>query len=325
MKTFLRMLAIGGLVFPAFGLFSPAQAADNYPSKPVRLVVAFAPGGPADIVTRLIQQGMQEALKTPIIVENRAGAGGNIVSELVAKSAADGYTLLVNTTAFAVNPTLYSNPGYDAEKDFVPVVIIATQPNTISVNQSLGINTLAELQALVKKEKRAFASPGSGTTPHLTGAHLFNILWKADVTHVPFRGAGPAAAAVYAGEPPIASTAVAAVLSFHKQGRVRILAVSSEKRIPALPNVPTLDELGYPQIKDYTWVALFAPAGTPAAVVQRLNDAVNKVVAMPDVREKLDQQALTVVGGSPAQAADYVKLELRRWGEVVKATNAKAE
>lgn len=325
MKKFFRLLALGALVFSAFGLSSSAPAADSYPSKPVRLVVAFAPGGPADIVARLIQQGMQDTLKTQIVVENKAGAGGNIGTETVAKSAADGYTLLINTTAFAVNPTLYSNPGYDAEKDFVPIAIIVTQPNVISVNQKLGINTLAELQALVKKEKLAFASPGSGTTPHLTGAHLFNTLWKADVTHVPFRGAGPAAAAVYAGEPPIASTAIAAVLAFHKQGRVRILAVSSEKRILALPNVPTLNELGYPQIDDYTWVALFAPAGTPAAVVQQLNEAVNKVVAMPEVKDKLDQQALTIVGGSASQAADYVRLELKRWGEIVKATNAKAE
>ncbi len=325
MKTYSRLLVVSGALFALLSLSVPALAADSYPSKAVRLVVAFAPGGPADIVTRLIQQGMQDALKTPIIIENRAGAGGNIGTELVAKSAADGYTLLVNTTAFAVNPTLYANPGYDAEKDFVPIAIIATQPNVISVNQKLGINTLAELQALVKKQKLAFASPGSGTTPHLTGAHLFNTLWQADVTHVPFRGAGPAAAAVYAGEPPIASTAVAAVLAFHKQGRVRILAVSSEKRIPALPNVPTLNELGYPQIEDYTWVALFAPAATPAAVVQQLNEAVNKVVASAEIRDKLDQQALTVVGGPPAQAAAYIRSELKRWGEVVKETGAKAE
>jgi len=305
--------------------WSVCAYADNYPSKPIRTVVNFAPGGPVDVVVRLLAPGMQNVLGQPLVIENRTGAGGNIGTVAVAKSAGDGYTLLGTSSAFAVNPSLTSDAGYDAEKDFVPVALIARQPNLIFVHPSVPATTLNELIEVVKKGKYSYASPGSGTTPHLTGENLFRVIAKADVQAIHFRGAGPAAAAVVSGEPPIGSMAVTAVLPYIRAGKLRALAISSAKRSPTLPDVPTFAEAGYPSIQDYTWVALLAPAGTPPDAVQKLNEAVNKALALPDVRERLDGLAFDAVGGSSAQFADYLHTELRHWATVVHDTGAKLE
>ncbi|HEX7557877.1 MAG TPA: tripartite tricarboxylate transporter substrate-binding protein, partial [Usitatibacter sp.] len=236
----------------------------------------------------------------------------------------DGYTILATSSAFAVNVTLSPNAGYEPG-DFAPIVQAATQPNVIVVNSTFPAKTLAELLEMAKTMKLAYASPGTGTTPHLTGEHIFKLVAKLDVTHIPHKGAGPAAAAVVAGEPPIGSLAVTAPMPFLKSGRLRALAISSATRSAQLPDVPTFVELGYPEIQEYTWVGFFAPKGTPPEIVQKLNDAINRALQMPDVREKLEALTLEPVGGTPQQFSDYVRSEVVKWGLVVKQTGARVD
>lgn len=310
----------------AFLSASSLAIAAQYPDKPIRLVVAFAPAGPVDITARILSTQLSEILKQSVIVENKAGAGGNIGAQYVANSAPDGYTFLVTSAAFAVNPSLYgAAAGYNPEKNFTPVVVATTQPNVISVNEKVPAKTIAELKELSAKENLSYSSPGSGTTPHLTCENLFKVVWKSNIAHIPYKGAGPASFAVVSGETPIGCTAVAGVYQFSKQGKVRILGVSSEKRLPNLPDVPTLAEQGYPQIKDYTWTAIFAPTKTPPDIVQKMNQAVNQVLTNPEMKEKFDQAGLITVGGNPKSTNEYIAEELKRWAQIVKDTGAKVE
>ena len=299
--------------------------AQPYPSKPVHFVTPFAPGGPTDIVARITGQKMSELLGQPVIVESRAGAGGNIGTAFVAKSAPDGYTVLVTSSAFAVNVTLSPNAGFDAEHDLIPTAVPARQPNLLFVHPSLPVKTLTELVAYARNAKLAFASPGSGTTPHLTGEYFFNQLSGLGMPAVHFRGAGPAITAVVGGEPPVGVGAISTPLPHVKGGRLRALAVSSAARVQALPEVPTFAEAGYPGIEDYTWIGAFLPAGTPPAIVQRLNEAFNQSLRAPEVSEKLTGLAYDLVGGSPKEFSNYVKAEIVKWGKVVKAGDIKAE
>jgi tripartite-type tricarboxylate transporter receptor subunit TctC len=316
MKTLLALL---------LGFSSFLSQAQPYPSKPIRMVVAFPPGGPVDIVARLVAPKITDALGQPIVVENRAGAGGNVPASQVAKAPADGYTLLAHSSAYAVNPSLTPNAGYDAEKDFIPVSIVAAQPNLIIVHADFAARSLAELISLAKKQPLAYASPSSGTTPHLTAENLFRVRAGVDITHVPFKGGGPATAAVLGGQPPIGSMAAGGPMSNLKAGKLRALAVSSSRRIPQLPDVPTLGELGYPGMEDYTWVGFFAPAGTPAEAVQKLNDAVLRAMQSPDVRERLDSLAFEATAQPLRETAAYVRTELVKWAKVVRDTGAKAD
>ena len=295
-----------------------------WPTRPVHLIVAFAPGGPADIIARLVGVRLTEELGQPVVVENKGGAGGNVGAQMVARAAPDGYTVLVTTSAFAVNVSLFSNPGYEPEKDFIPVAAIATQPNMIVVNPGLPVKTIPELIDWARKHPSAFGTPGSGTTPHLTGENLFRLTNHLDMPAVHFKGAGPAIAAVVTGEPPVGAAAIASPLPHVKAGKLRALAVSSAKRVPALPDVPTLTELGYP-IQDSTWIGLFLPAGTPPAIAARLNEAVNRALQNPEMKERLEAQAFEGVGGSQREFADYVRSEIAKWGKVVKAGNIRPE
>ena len=318
-----RMLALHFLLGIHL-LGSLAYAA--YPDKPVKFVVSFAPGGPVDIAARIVGARLSETLKQSVIIDNKTGAGGNVAAQLIAKAPSDGYTFLLTSSAYAVNPSLYGEKaGYNPSKDFIPVIVIATQPNVVSVNDKVPVKTLADLKMMATKEKMAYSSPGSGTTPHLTCENLFHVIWKSDVTHIPYRGAGPASIAVVGGETPIGCTAVAGILQFHKQGKVRILGVSSTERLPELPEVPTLMELGYPQIQDYTWVAVFAPMGTSSEITQQMNSAIQKTLAEPEIKEKLNAVGLIPVGGSMAQTSSYISSELKRWNKIVIDTKAKPE
>jgi tripartite-type tricarboxylate transporter receptor subunit TctC len=306
-------------------LVAGTALAQPYPSKPIRVMVAFPPGGPTDIIARLVSPKMSDILGQPVVVENVAGAGGNIAAGRVAKADADGYTVLLHSSGFAVNPALSANAGYDPQKDFVPVAIVASQPNVIIVNASFPARTLPELLELAKKQKLAYASPSSGTTPHLTAENLFKVRAKVDITHVPFKGAGPAVTAVLGGQPPIGSAAGSGPMPHIRSGKLRALAVSSGRRLASLPDVPTLTELGFAGMEDYTWVGLFVPAGTSREIVQKLNDSVLRAVQAPDLKQRLDQLEFEVTAAPLEETNRYLRDELVKWAKVVKDTGARVD
>jgi tripartite-type tricarboxylate transporter receptor subunit TctC len=312
-------------IIAVFALLGASLAHAQYPSKPVRMLVAFPPGGPVDIIARLLGPKLSDAFGQPVVVENKVGASGNIATTEVARAAPDGYTLLAHSSAYAVNPALSSNAGYDPLKDLVAVSLVASQANMVIVNASFPAKTLEDLRKAATSQKLAFASPGSGTTPHLTAENLFRVRWKSDITHVPFKGAGPAVTALLGGEPPIGCMAGSGPMAHIKSGKFRALAVSSAKRLPQLPDVPTLTELGYAGMEDYTWVGLFLPAGTPQDIVQKLNEAVLKAVQSPDLKERLDGLAFEATAAPLRQTADSLRAEVTKWAQVVKETGAKSE
>ena len=315
MKTILALLLLAAGT--AFG--------QPFPSKPIRMVVAFPPGGPVDVVARLLSPKMSETLGQSIVIENVGGGGGNIAAQRVAKSAPDGYTVLAHSSAYAVNPTLIGNLGFDAEKDMTAIAVVASQANLIFVHADFPAKSLKELLERARTEKLAFASPSSGTTPHLTGENLFRLRAKVDITHIPFKGAGPAMTAVLGGQPPIGVLAGTAPLPHVKAGKIRVLAVSSAKRLASLPDVPTLNELGFSGMEDYTWVGLFVPAGVPAEVAQKLNAALLAAVRSPEVKERLEALAFEITAAPLAETATNVKSELAKWGKVVRETGAKVD
>lgn len=316
MKNFLKLL----LIVAAGSAFAQA-----YPSKPIRVMVAFPPGGPVDIIARLLAPKMSEILGQPVVVENKVGASGNVATSELAKAAPDGYTLLAHSSAYVVNPSLFANAGYDPERDITPVAVVASQANIVLVNSSFPAATLDELRKQAQTRKLAFASPGTGTTPHLTAVNLFHVHWKADITHIPFKGAGPAVAGLLGGEPPIGCMAGSGPMANIKAGKFRALAVSSARRLPQLPDVPTLNELGYPNMEDYTWVGLFVPVATPRGIAEKLNDAVLRSVQAPDLKQRLDALAFEVTAQPLRETAAYVRTELVKWAKVVKETGAKAD
>ena len=307
------------------GLSAGTHAQNTYPTKPVKFVVAFAPGGPADIIARLLGQRLSESLGQPVVVETRAGAGGNVASGIVAKAAPDGYTLMINTSSLAVNVSLSKNPGFDAEKDFTLASVVASSPNLLVAYPGLKTKNLQEIVAEAKSGKLNYGTAGAGTTPHLTAEYLFKVLAKVDVTHIPFQGAGPALNATMGGQVEMASVALPAAVEMVKGGKVRGLAVTSNKRVAALPDVPTVAESGFPGFEDYTWVGVFAPSKTPPDVVQHLNSEINKILRSADFQAKLAGVGFEPVGGSTKEAADYLKTELSKWAKVVKETGTKVE
>jgi tripartite-type tricarboxylate transporter receptor subunit TctC len=303
----------------------PKAWAQAWPAKPIRLVVAFAPGGPADIVARLLAQVLQDKLGQPMVVDNKPGAGGNIAARLVAKEAADGYTLLATTTSIAVNQTLYKDPGYDAQRDFTPVALVAASPNIIVAHPS---EPAADLKAFLlahKGKSVSYGSAGVGSTPHLSGDHVLRVLGGLDAVHVPYQGAAPALQATVANQVPLASVALPPAIPLVKAGKVKALAVTSLKRNAALPDVPTVAESGFADFEDYTWVGLFGPARLPADIVNRLNTIVGDVVRTPELQARLAAAGLEPLPGAPAAFADYVKGEVVKWGRIVKATGVSAE
>jgi tripartite-type tricarboxylate transporter receptor subunit TctC len=306
-------------------LVASTAFAQPYPNKPVRIAVAFPPGGPVDIIARLLGPKLTDSLGQTVFVENVTGAGGNVAAIRVAKAPADGYTILAHSSAYAVNPTLIPNAGYDGEKDFIPLAIVASQPNFIVVHADFPAKTLAELIARAKVEKLAFASAGSGTTPHLTGENLFKLRAKVDITHIPFKGGGPAATGVLSGQPPVGVIAGSAPLPHIKAGKIRALAVSSARRVASLPDVPTLGELGYPGMEDYTWVGFFVPAGTPPDIAQKLNEAIVRAANDPQIKARMEGLAFDVTAAPLGETAAYVKSELAKWGKVVKEVGAKVD
>lgn len=297
----------------------------TYPSKPIKFIVAFAPGGPADIIARLMGQKLGESMGQPVVIENKAGAGGNIASQFVSKAQADGYTVLVNTSSLAVNASLLKNPGLDAEHDLIVSGIVASSPNLLVASPTLKAKNLQELVQEAKGGKYNFGSAGAGTTPHLSAEYLFKVLAKIDVTHIPFQGATPALQASMASQLEMASVALPAAVEIVKSGRVKGMAVTSLKRNASLPDVPTLAEAGFPGFVDYTWVGLFFPAKTSAEIVKRMNQEMSALLKNQDFLNKLSAVGFEPVGGTPQEAAEYLHAELNKWSKVIKEIGMKSE
>ncbi|MEP9376575.1 tripartite tricarboxylate transporter substrate binding protein [Aquabacter sp. CN5-332] len=301
-----------------------AQAQEDYPNRPIRLVVPFAAGGSTDIVARIIAAKMGEILKQQVIVENRAGAGGNTGAAVVARAAPDGYTVLMGTVAtHAINPVLYTKMPYDPVKDFAPVSLLVNVPNVVVVHPSLNVKSVAELIALLKANpgKYEYASSGIGTPLHLSGA-LFESMADVKMVHVPYKGAGPAMVDLVGGQVKIMFDNLPSAIGHIRKGTIIGLAITTKDRSPAAPDMPTVSESGLPGYETYSWNAIFAPAGTPTAIIDKLAKAGIEAVSSPDVKARLADLSAVSVGSSPAQLADHVKAELAKWGPVVKASGA---
>lgn len=299
-----------------------AQAA--YPEKPIRIIVAFPPGSSTDIVARLMAQQMSVSFGQSVIVENRPGASGNIATAFVTKQPADGYTLLMHSVAVAVNPSLFAKAGYDVNTDLEAIAITGVSPNIFFVHPDVKAKTLAELVALSKKEKLSYASSGNGTTTHLGAEIFFRNLSKTDVQHVPFAPA-TAVNAVVSGQVSVGSTSVPPVVQLAKTGKVRALAVTSKNRSSALPDVPTVAELGFKDFEANTWFAMFAPANTPAAVLDRLNQEMNKIALYKSVQDVFAAQSLEVARMDRMEVKNYISVEEKKWGNVIKQIGAKVD
>jgi tripartite-type tricarboxylate transporter receptor subunit TctC len=324
MKKFngIKALGLAAMVTAFIGLDARAQT--DWPKvKPVTLLVAFAPGASTDIVARSLTQKLSELTGGNFIVENKGGAGGNIASTQVKRSAPDGYTILVHSVAFAVNPSLYADAGYDAVKDFSPVALGPKTPNIFTVNPSVPVKSLPELVEAAKKAPFNYASSGIGTTTHLSMERLKSAA-KIDIVHVPYQ---PAAAinAVVAGHTQIASTSMPPAVPMIKAGRLKALAVTSATRSPLLPDVPSITEFGYKEFDDYTWFGFFAPAGTPAAVIEKLNAALNRAMESPDIVEKFAQLGMSSTHNNATEFGNFLKSEVPKWAAVVKSSGAKAD
>lgn len=305
---------------------SGAAPAQSYPTKPVRVVVPFPPGGGTDIVARTVTPKMAEILGQPFVIENRAGAGGNIGTEAVAKSPADGYTLLVASASTAINTTLVPNLPWAFERDFAPVVLMVVNNHLLAAHPSVPANNVRELLALAKAKpgQVTYASYGSGSSAHLT-AELFKLAAGVDLLHVPYKGAAPAVNDLLGGQVNIIFADVAAMLSHLKSGKLKPLGIGSTKRFEGLPEVPTIAESGVPGFEAGGFLGLVAPAGTPPAVIQALNAAAQKSLALPEVRDRLLALASPPVGGTPEQFASHIKGEIEKWARVIRAANIKAE
>jgi len=317
MRLIIRNLAVCTALAATFGI-APTFAA-GYPDKPVKIIVPFAPAGPTDVMARLIAQKLSENLKQQFFIENHPGAGGNIGMMAVARSAPDGYTILVASSSFVVNPSLYAKNPYDAFKDFAPITLAAASPNILVVNPDIPAKTVKELIDYLKASpgKYTIANPGIGTTPQLA-AELFKLTYKLDTASVPFGGAGPAIQSAVGGHTPIVFSALPPSAPQVQGGKLRGLAVTSAKRSAALPDVPTMEEAGIKGQESETMQGILVPAGTPKEIVDLLSREIVKVMALPDVKEKCAQLGFDVVANSPQEFAVYIKANVEKWAKVIK-------
>lgn len=328
-KAVLGLGSLGlGAVLPMPGLVSAADiATPGWPVKPITYVVPFTPGGSTDVIGRTLSQKLAESLGQPVIVDNKPGAAGAVGASYAAKSKPDGYTLFGGTiSTHAINASLYKNLPYDPVKDFEPVALVAVLPNVLIVNPNLGINSVADLVALLKRDpsKRNFASSGAGTSTHLAG-EMFADLIGVPLTHIAYKGTPPAMLDVSSGQVTFMFDQMTAAVSLAQAGRLKLLAVTTAKRMALAPSLPTMMEAGIKNFEMASWQAVYAPKGTPQPIVQRLNAEIIKILKMPDVMTKLtDQLGMEIVGSSPEELAAHMKTEIVRWAELVKKSGATA-
>ena len=323
----LRAAAVLGiaLLLAARPLAVQAQASPgSYPSKPVHFVVAFAAGGFADTIARVVGQKLSERLGQPVVVENRGGAGGNIASKFVAGTNPDGYTILVNTAAMAINASLYKDPGFSAIADFAPVVITASAPEVFVIGASGKANTLQELVREFKGRRLTYSTAGIGSSSHLAGDYLFRRLAGIDAVHVPYQGGAPALTAAVAGQVDVHTTTLPPALPHIAQGKLKALALASRTRVAALPSVPTVSETGMGELEAGSWVGFFAPSKTSAEIVGRLNAGINAALAQPDVIERFAKLSVEPATGSVADFAAQFRRQVENWAKIVQETGIAA-
>jgi tripartite-type tricarboxylate transporter receptor subunit TctC len=324
LKTLIGCCAALAVISIVFSSWSFAQRGP-YPSSPVRIIVGFPPGGGVDVLARLFGQKLSAIWGQPVVVENRPGAATTIATRLAARASPDGYSILINSNTMVVNQVLNPNADYDIERQLIPVINLAWQPNIIAAAPGLPVASLGELVALARTRKVSYGTPGAGSVPHLAGVYLFAVLAKIDVLHVPYSGAAPALTATVAGQTDLAFVTMPPAVPLVKAARLKGIAVTSAKRTLALPDIPTAAESGFPGYEVSVFSGFFVPAGTPAATVQRFRDAVLKVLAMPDIKEQL-----ATLGFEPADTSteDFRRLvsdEIRKWAKVAAQTKLKLD
>jgi len=323
------MKTITALVTALAALIGAAQVAQaqNYPTRPVTLVLGFAPGGPSDVMARVFTRKLEQVLGQPVVIENRSGAGGNIAGEMVARAAPDGYTLLLaNSGILAANASLYKRTGFDAEKDFTPITLVGAQANVLVINPNLPANTLAELIAYARANPRkvSYASGGHGSSPHLAG-ELLKTEAKIDIVHVPYKGTGPALQDVIAGHVQMMFSSVSPAKPQIESGKVRALAVTTLKRTALLPDIGSVAELAIPNFEATAWHALVAPAGLPKDVLATIHRALMETLKDPATNKQLTGLGLDVMPTTPDQLAAYIKAEIPKWSALIKASGATLE
>ncbi len=327
MKVLARLLfAVAAATF-VFAGSAAAQGAANYPNKPIKIVVPFPPGGATDIFARTVGAELQKTWGQPVIIENKAGGGGSPGADSVAKSAPDGYTLVMGTVGtHAINMSLYAKMPYDAVKDFEPIVLVAGVPNILVVHPSVNVKSVSELTALAKAMpgKLNVASSGNGTSIHLA-AELYKQMAGVDILHVPYKGSSPAVTDLLGGQVQLMFDNMPSALPHAKAGKLRALAVTSLKRSPALPDVPTMDEEGLKGFDATSWFGLLAPAGTPKDIIVKINAASVKALGSPEMRERLAAQGADPVGNTSEQFSAFIKAEIDKWAKIVKASGARVD
>lgn len=319
-------LTLLGVAPAALAQAASKSSGQAYPNKPIRLVVGFTPGGGVDINARLLGPKITEYLGQQVIVDNRPGAGTNIANEYVARSPADGYTLLINTAAVAINMSLYKKVPFDTLRDFVPISVFSQSPNILVVHASVPAKNVKELLALARAKPGAlnYSSAGSGTTQHLT-AELFKLRTKTDIVHVPYKGSAPSMAALIGGEVSLSFANIPAIFSHVKSGRLRPIANAGPKRSDLMPDVPTMKESGVDGVEVVVWYGVLAPANTPLEAVNTLAAAIRKAAQSPDIKKRLVDQGAEPVGNTPEEFSKLLHEEVTRWAEVVKVSGAKVD
>lgn len=322
MNHVIRLLLPLGLFFFA----AVTGLAQSYPVKPVRLVVPYPPGGGTDIIARIVGQRLSEGFGQQIIIDNRGGAGGTIGTDVVAKSAPDGYTLLMAPTSHVINPSIYSKLPYDTVRDFAPITLAASATILLVVHPSVPVRSVKELIALAKAhpDQLNFGSAGNGTVFHLTG-ELFKRQAGITMVHVPFKGGGPTIANLVAGQISAAFETMLALQPFVKAGRVRALAVTSARRSSVMPELPTIAELGFQSIVAENWYGFYAPAATSKDIISRVNAEIVKILRMPEIKERFQGQGTEVIGSTPEQLAEYIRVEMEKWSKTAKEAGARVD